>query len=163
MSEKPSKIISAFQALIAIFICQLAGIIGAVFTTSAIPTWYTTLERPIFNPPNWVFGPVWTLLYTMMGISLYLVWRQRNESKLVQTALSWFAGQLALNSLWSIVFFGQKNLWGAFIVIILLWGLIFKTIRQFWPISRPAAWLLIPYLAWVSFATMLNFAYALLN
>ncbi len=154
---------AAAQLLAAIFLCQAAGVIGAIFTTAAIPTWYVTLLKPFFSPPNWVFGPVWTLLYTMMGVALFLIWQKRDIDPRVHQALRWFTGQLVLNTLWSIVFFGQKDLWLAVGVILVLWYLIFKSIRQFLPISAWAGWLLAPYLAWVSFATVLNIAIAYLN
>ena len=140
----------------AIALCQLAGIIGSAFTFSAIPTWFATLTKPSFSPPNYLFGPVWIILYTLMGISLYLVWGKKK-------AVSLFLIQLAVNAGWSIVFFGFKNIGLALVVILVLWVLIVKTIWQFFRINKTASYLLIPYLIWVSFATVLNFSLYLLN
>ena len=162
-AKQPFTLTSFFQALVAILICQAAGLIGTIFTFNSISTWYVTLNKPFFNPPNWIFGPVWTILYTMMGISLFLVWRERENNSDVHVALRWFFGQLILNTLWTIVFFGQKNLWLAFGVILVMWFSIFKSIVKFMPISRAAGWLLVPYLAWVSFAMLLNVSVAFLN
>ncbi|RJR28983.1 tryptophan-rich sensory protein [Candidatus Microgenomates bacterium] len=149
------------KLVLAIALCQLAGIVGSVFTFQAIPTWYATLNKPFFSPPNWVFGPVWTALYTLMGVSLYLIWT--NKSKLKKEALSVFYAQLIINSLWSMLFFGLKNPALAFIVILLLWVLIAATIVKFYKFSKLASYLLIPYLLWVGFASVLNLAIVLLN
>jgi tryptophan-rich sensory protein len=132
-----------------------------VFTTSSIPTWYASLIKPSFNPPNWIFGPVWTTLYLLMGISLYLVWIR--GAKKNRTALIWFGSQLALNSIWSILFFGLKSPLSAFIEIIFLWITILITIIYFYKTSKPAAYLLIPYILWVSFAAVLNISIVILN
>jgi len=142
---------------VAIVICEGAGIIGSFFTINSVNTWYTTLDKPFFNPPSWLFGPVWTILYLMMGISLYVAWEKKKVD------LKWFWIQLLLNSLWSILFFGLKNPSLAFLEIILLWGAIFMTIRSFWKNKRTSAYLLIPYLFWVTFATILNLSIVLLN
>lgn len=132
-----------------------AAAIGSLATVVNIPTWYAGLEKPFFNPPNWIFGPVWTLLYTLMGISFYLVWNAR-PAKNKKQALLIYGLQLALNTLWSLVFFGLHSPWAGVIVILLLLASIIITVRLFWPISKTAAYLLIPYLAWVSFATLLT-------
>jgi tryptophan-rich sensory protein len=145
----------------AILLCQFAGIVGSAFTFSAIPNWYAFLEKPFFSPPNWVFGPVWTTLYTLMGISLYLIWI--NKSKLKKEALSIFYAQLVLNTLWSILFFGLKNPAIAFIEILLLWVLVAAAIVKFNKINKTAGYLLIPYILWVSFASLLNAAIVWLN
>ncbi|CAN5173218.1 TspO/MBR family protein [soil metagenome] len=145
------------KLLSAIIICEGAGIIGSFFTVNSVNTWYSTLNKPFFNPPSWLFGPVWTILYLMMGISLYLIWEKKKVD------LKWFWIQLVLNSLWSILFFGLKNPGLAFLEIILLWGAIFLTIRGFWKYKRLSAYLLIPYLLWVTFATILNLSIVLLN
>lgn len=136
----------------------LAGAIGSIFTFSAIPTWYQTLNKPFFNPPNWVFGLVWTLLYVLMGISLYLVWNIKTgkEKKDKKQAYHYFGIQLGLNALWSIIFFGFHSPDLALSEIIFLWIAIFWTIKTFYQFSKIASYLLIPYLAWVSFATILN-------
>ncbi len=149
--------------IFSISVCFLAAGIGSVYTTPAIDTWYITLNKPFFNPPNWIFGPVWTLLYLLMGISLYLVWVTKTEKKAKRLGTIFFFIQLALNVLWSILFFGLKSPIGAFIGIILLWLAIYLTIRKFLEVSKLAGWLLIPYLAWVSFATILNLSVVLLN
>ena len=141
----------------------VAGGIGGIVTASNISVWYADLDKPFFNPPNWIFGPVWTVLYILMGVALYLAWTARGRKQQRQMALTLFGAQLALNALWSIVFFGAHLLWGAVIVILALWILIALTMYAFRPLSRAAMWLLAPYLAWVSFATILNTAVALLN
>ncbi|KKW30061.1 MAG: Integral membrane protein [Candidatus Uhrbacteria bacterium GW2011_GWD2_52_7] len=142
---------------------QAAGFIGSLFTFSSVRGWYTTLERPAVNPPGWVFGPVWTTLYLLMGIAAYLVWQKGMNKKEVRYALGLFVGQLALNAMWSMVFFGLHSPGGALVNIALLWLAIIATIQAFAKVSRPAAWLLVPYLLWVSFASYLNFAIWLLN
>ena len=149
--------------VLSIGVCFLAAGIGSRFTTSAIDTWYTTLQKPFFNPPNWIFGPVWTLLYLIMGISLYIVWIAKVEKKAKLQGITFFFIQLALNVLWSILFFGLKSPTAALIGIIFLWLAIFLTIRSFLQISKKAGWLLIPYLVWVSFATILNLSIVILN
>ena len=145
------------KLLFAIMLCQSAGLIGSFFTFNSVNTWYRTINKPFFNPPAWVFGPVWTILYTLMGISLYFAW---NTKKM---PLKWFWIQLILNSLWSILFFGLQNPTLAFIEIIILWIAIIFTIRNFWKFNHIAAKLLVPYLAWVSFASILNAAIVFLN
>lgn len=164
---KKLKNINIGKLLAAILLSQMAGIIGSAFTISAIPTWYADLIKPSFSPPNWIFGPVWTTLYTLMGISLYLVWntKLKEKSKLAwkKESLNIFYAQLILNTLWSIIFFGIKNPELAFVGILLMWALIAATIFKFYRISKASAYLLVPYLLWVSFATLLNFAIAYLN
>jgi len=140
-----------------IFICLFAGFIGSFFTSPAITTWYATLQKPSFAPPNWVFFPVWTSLFIMMGISLFLIWQKGWEDKKVRTGIYIFAVQLVLNALWSIVFFGLKSPLTGLIEIIILWIVILATILSFMKVSRTAAYLLIPYILWVSFAAIVNF------
>ena len=149
--------------LASIIICSLAGAIGSVFTFSAIPTWYATLNKPFFSPPNWVFGPVWTTLYILMGISAYLIWQKGWERKPVRAALTLFGLQLFLNALWSMLFFGLRSPLYGLLCIIPLWLCIALSIRAFYPIDRRAAYLLVPYIVWVSFAAMLNFAIWTMN
>lgn len=149
--------------VISVGVCFLAAGIGSVFTTSAIDTWYTTLQKPVFSPPNWIFGPVWTLLYLMMGISLYTFWNKKTPTNEKRQGFSLFFVQLTLNVLWSILFFGLKSPIAALIGIIFLWFAIYLTIRKFLEASKLAGWLLIPYLVWVSFATILNLAIVFLN
>lgn len=147
----------------AIAIAELAGIVGAIFTTPNISTWYATLAKPPINPPSWVFGPVWTILYALMGISAYLIWERGYKRKEVRAGLYIFAVQLGLNTLWSILFFGFRNPGLAFVEIIILWLAIIATMATFSKSSRVAAWLLVPYLAWVTFATYLNYSIWILN
>lgn len=138
----------------------LTGAVGSYFTISSIPTWYETLNKPFFSPPNYIFGPVWTALYILMGISLYLVLISKKKKDL---AVKVFMLQLFLNFLWSIIFFGLQNPALAFFEIVALWLSIVFTIKLFYPISKNAAYLLIPYILWVSFATVLNLSIFLLN
>lgn len=147
----------------AIFICQIAGIIGSIFTTSSIPTWYAQLNKPWFTPPNWLFGPVWITLYTLMGISLYIIWNKNLEIKKIKIPLILFFVQLTLNALWSLIFFGLESKFYGFIEIIILWVSIALTIFSFSKISKKAALLLIPYIVWVSIATFLNYYVWILN
>ena len=149
--------------IFSILLSQLAGIIGSLATTPAIPGWYAHLNKPFFNPPNWIFGPVWISLYTLMGISLYLIWIKNGKKKKYSNIIAFFLTHLVFNSLWSIIFFGMKNLGLAFLVILILWTMIFTLIKKFKKINKIAAYLLFPYLAWVSFATLLNFAIWQLN
>lgn len=151
------------KLIAALFVCQLAGAIGTVFAVSSIQTWYASLQKPWFNPPNWLFGPAWLTLYFLMGISLYLVWAKGREKGAVKTAMLVFGMQLVLNALWSIIFFGLKSPFYAFIEIVFLWIVILATIVTFHPISKKASLLLLPYIAWVSFAAMLNFSVWMLN
>lgn len=149
------------KLFIAVGVSELAGMLGSVFTISAIPTWYSALTKPALNPPAWIFGPVWITLYLLMGISLWLVWK--SDSKEKSRAIWLFAAQLALNALWSPVFFGAQSIGSALVVIILLWAAIVLTILIFRKISKTAAWLLVPYIAWVSLASYLNYMLWVLN
>jgi tryptophan-rich sensory protein len=153
----------AIGILVSILICELAGVIGSVFTTPSIPGWYAGLTKSPLNPPNWIFAPVWITLYALMGISAYLIYESGKRKKEVRIALAVFAVQLVLNTLWSIVFFGAHMMFAAIIVILLLWGMILVTILLFYRISKTAAYLLIPYILWVSFATVLNISLYILN
>lgn len=151
------------KLIISIIICELAGIIGSIFTFSAIPTWYAGLIKPDLNPPAWVFGPVWTTLYALMGIALFLVWRKDWDRSDVRKALSVFGIQLVLNTLWSIIFFGLHSPPWAFVDIAAMWLSIIWTMILFYKISKPAMWLLLPYILWVSFASYLNLMLWMLN
>ncbi|MBN2250633.1 MAG: tryptophan-rich sensory protein [Candidatus Altiarchaeota archaeon] len=148
---------------IAILACLAAGFIGSIFTAEAIPTWYASINKPELSPPNWVFAPVWSTLYVLMGVSAYLVWKKGLGSRGVKTALLAFVIQLALNAAWSFIFFGMRNPFLAFVEIIALWVSIAATILLFYRISRPASYLLVPYIVWVSFAAYLNYAIWQLN
>jgi len=151
------------KLIISIVICQLAGVIGSFFTMDSIPTWYAALNKPDFNPPNWIFGPVWIFLYLLMGISLFLVWRENLKNDHVKSAFVIFMVQLVLNTFWSIVFFGMQSITGGLIIILLLWLFIILTIIRFRKVSAIASMLLIPYLLWVTFAAVLNFYIYKLN
>jgi len=153
----------AFGIVVSIIVCELAGIIGSLFTTPSIPGWYAGLDKPSFNPPGWVFAPVWTALYAMMGLAAWLVYEKGFKKPEVKRALTVFAVQLLLNTLWSIVFFGAHQIFGAVIVIVLLWAMILWTILLFHKIAKAAAWLLVPYILWVSFATVLTVSIYVLN
>lgn len=151
-----------FKLVASIAVTAMAGVLGSLATIPNIPTWYAFLHKPWFDPPNWVFGPVWTTLYVLIGISFYLVWTsvsKRNK----RLAYTLFGIQLVLNAAWSIVFFGMHQPWAAVGVIILLLGAIVLMFREFRHFSQKASWLLVPYLVWVSFATVLNIAVAYLN
>ncbi len=151
------------KIVIGILICNGVGLLASSVTLDAIPGWYAQLNNPSFNPPNWLFGPVWTVLYTLMGISAATIWEAGAERPEVKKALNIFAIQLVLNGLWSYLFFGYKNPLFAFIEILWLLIAIVVTILHFKNIKSWAAWLLIPYLLWVIFAAILNFSIYLLN
>ncbi len=149
--------------IVALSICQIAGIIGAVFTTPAIPEWYVTLRKPSIAPPNWIFGPVWTTLYLLMGFSLYLVLKAGLGSTNTRRSVAMFSIQLAMNVLWSYLFFGLRSPMLGLIEIMAMWTAILTTMVFFWKVSRTATLLLVPYLLWVSFASYLNYLFMILN
>ncbi|MCX6721940.1 MAG: tryptophan-rich sensory protein [Candidatus Staskawiczbacteria bacterium] len=174
------------KLIISIIICELAGVIGAIYTTPQIDSWYKTLSKPFFNPPSWIFGPVWTILFVLMGISLYLVWSKNWEpkndisSKKIKMwnplskkfySGSWrriniiliFATQLFFNVAWSVIFFGMNFPGLAFFELLMLWLAVAFTVINFYRVSKTAAWLLLPYMLWISFAGILNFSIFLLN
>jgi benzodiazapine receptor len=157
------KINNTFKLIIAVVVSELAGIIGSIFTISVIPNWYAGLVEPALNPPAWVFGPVWTTLYALMGIAAFLVWKAGWERKEVRMALKVFGLQLFLNAIWSIIFFGLHNPGWALVDIVALWLSIIWTIAVFYKISKPAAYLFLPYILWVSFALYLNYSIWILN
>ncbi len=148
--------------LSSVLLAQLAGVIGSVFTVSSIESWYSTLTQPSFSPPNWLFGPVWILLYTLMGVAAYVVWQARSHRG-ARRALRVYGIQLVLNALWSIIFFGLQNPGLALVEIVLLLGMIVYTAVLFWRIDPRAGWLFVPYIAWVSFAMLLNASIYFLN
>jgi benzodiazapine receptor len=148
--------------LLSLIIPLAVGGVSGFFTVSAIPGWYQTIQKPSWNPPNWVFGPVWTTLYVMMGVAMYLVW-SRPRSNQRQRALYLNAVQLALNFFWSLIFFNVHAIGWALVEILLLWGMILFTMFAYDKVYKPAAWLMLPYVAWVSFATILNFTIWRLN
>ncbi len=142
---------------ICVTLCLVIGFLSSFATQSSVNDWYVTLNKPSFNPPNWLFAPVWTILYILMGISAGLVWAKGFYHLWVKTALYHFGFQLLLNALWSIVFFGLKQpLWALFVIIALVIMLLF-TFKWFKIVNKTAAYMLIPYIIWVSFATILNY------
>lgn len=144
--------------------CLAVGYFSSLITRENIPTWYVSLKKPIFNPPNWVFAPVWTILYIMMGIAAGRVWNKvDNDLQNVKKGMYFFIVQLALNALWSYLFFGIHNLFLSLIEIILLWLMIYETMVQFKKVDKLASKLLIPYLVWVSYATILTASVWYLN
>ncbi|MGV8141754.1 MAG: TspO/MBR family protein [Candidatus Woesearchaeota archaeon] len=149
----------ALKILLFVIICLSAGFIGTIFTATGPDSWYSQIVKPSFNPPNWIFGPVWTTLYILMGISLYLA----IKNKVGKNAIIIFAAQLILNTLWTIIFFGMQNPLLAFVEIILLWITILMTIILFYKKSKVAAYLMIPYILWVTFASVLTLSIHLLN
>ena len=145
------------KILTVVVTCLAIGYFSGIVTRSAIITWYPTLVKPSFNPPNWIFAPVWSMLYIMMGIAAGLVWdRMESNTEIVKRALVFFALQLALNALWSYLFFGLMNPMLALLEIVILWLMIYETYVQFGKINKIAGYLFIPYLLWVSFAMVLN-------
>jgi len=155
MTLRPVRQVAGLLVWIAI--CFAAAGLGGLVTTPNIPEWYAQLAKPAWTPPSWVFGPVWSCLYLMMAVSAWLVWRKDGLTK-AKLPIGMFAGQLGLNSAWSVLFFGLHSPFGAFVDIILLWVAIVATVAVFWHWSRWASLLLVPYLAWVSFAALLNLA-----
>jgi len=153
----------AWMLAASIAVALAAGFVGSLFTIPSIPTWYAQLVKPSFTPPSWVFGPVWTFLYVLMGIAFFLAWRKDFKGAGKGVAIGAYGLQLALNVLWSAVFFGMHSAIGGLVVIALLWLSIAGTIMVFFRISKPAAWLLLPYLLWVSFASFLTYAVWTLN
>jgi tryptophan-rich sensory protein len=147
------------RILIVVVTCLAIGYFSGMATQSSIKTWFPTLIKPSFNPPNWVFAPVWSMLYIMMGIAAGMVWNRLEytmDKELVKKSLVFFAIQLGLNALWSVLFFGLRNPMLALIEIVLLWLMIYETYIKFGKIDKIAGYLFLPYLAWVSFATVLN-------
>jgi tryptophan-rich sensory protein len=178
-----NNLIKLFASII---ICELAGVVGSIFTVQEINKWYSILKKPSFNPPSWIFAPVWTTIFVLMGIALYLVWDKKfaikNELKFKQkkpiNKLSkkflngrWqkaniiliFAVQLILNVFWSVIFFGAHATGWAFFELLMLWVAVVFTIINFYRVSKISAWLLAPYILWISFAGILNFAIWILN
>jgi benzodiazapine receptor len=149
--------------ILAIALCQSAGVLGSVFTSSSVLTWYPTLIKPSFAPPGSIIGAVWIVLFTLMGVSLYLVWREDGAGRDRNISLGVFAAQLVVNVAWSWAFFGLQSPLAGLVVIAVLWLLILQCIVRFWRISRSAALLLLPYILWVSFATFLNYTIWRLN
>ena len=154
---------NTFKLIIAIIIPVAVGAISGFFTATGVESWYQTINKPSWNPPGWIFGPVWTTLYVMMGIALFLVWKSDSSDVLKKTAIALFAIQLILNFFWSFIFFDQQQIGWALVEIIVMWFFILLTIFAFGNVSKLAAWLLVPYMSWVSFATILNYTIWKLN
>lgn len=139
------------------------GALGSYYTIPEISGWYQTIQKPSWNPPNWIFGPVWTTLYVLMGIALYLVWKTPDNNNVKSIAVSFFMIQLSLNFFWSVIFFNQHRIGVALAEIVLLWIFILVTILSFSKVNKVAPWLLVPYISWVSFAMILNYSIWQLN
>jgi len=156
------KILKLFGLII---LCEILGGIGAIFTTPNIPIWYASLTKPLFAPPNWVFFPVWTILFALMGIALFLVLENKEKKKVSQKkkALVAFGVQFFFNILWSFLFFGLRNPLYGLVGIFVLWLAIVFTIISFFKVSKTSSYLLVPYILWVSFAGILNAAIWMLN
>ena len=142
-----------------ILICQMAGAIGSLFAISSISTWYEQINKPDIRPPNWAFGPAWITIYTLMGISLFWI----SDKKKIRIPVVLFGVQLALNAIWSIIFFGLQNQFYAFIEIMVLWVMILLNIISFYKVSRKAGLILLPYIIWVTAAMILNYYIWILN
>lgn len=156
------NILSIAKLAFAILFCQMAGVVGSLFVNPSLP-WYGSLQKPSFAPPNWLFAPIWITLFTLMGISLYLVWNKGLKTKGIKSALLIFGIQLVINTSWNYFFFGLQSLFYGLVVIIILWIAITLTIILFSRISKRAGLLLIPYLLWVSIATAANYYLWVLN
>jgi tryptophan-rich sensory protein len=154
---------SWWSAVPFVLVCQLAGALGALTTETGTSGWYGDLAKPAFQPPGWVFGPVWTLLYALMGVAAWRIWRLGTTDPGVRRALALFGLQLALNAAWTPIFFGAHRVGWALVVLAALWLALLATLLAFRPLDRWASWLLAPYLAWVSFAVVLNAAILDLN
>ncbi len=152
-----------WKLIISIAIPLAVGFLGSYFTRPEIDTWYQSIEKPSWQPPSWVFGPVWTTLYVMMGVAFYLVWKNESRSRNRKLAMIFWSMQLVLNFFWSYIFFNQHKLGLAVVEIIALWIFIFITIILFGRVNKLAAWLMVPYISWVSFASLLTYTIYTLN
>ena len=152
-----------FRLILSIIICQMAGIVGSLLTSKSLTDWYPTLIKPSFTPPGSTIGLIWITLFTLMGVSLFLIWREDPGNPAARTALFFFAAQLVVNVLWNVAFFALRSPAGGLLVIAVLWILILITIIKFWPINKTAALLLVPYITWVSVAAYLNYSIWRLN
>ena len=154
---------TAVQIIVGVLLCEGVGLLAAWATQTSVTTWYPTLTKPGFTPPDWLFGPVWTVLYAMMGVAAALVWQRRTEDTTSQSALVLFGVQLLLNGGWSFAFFGARSPGLGLIVIVALWGALAWTTERFFRVRAAAGWLLVPYLLWVTYAGALNLSIWLLN
>lgn len=157
------KIKTVVKILIGVVVCLGIGFLGSIATQTSVNTWFTTLEKPFFNPPSWLFAPVWTMLYILMGVAAGLVWNKGFHHLWVKTALYHFGFQLVLNASWSVAFFGYQSPLVALFIIIALIVLVLITFKWFKIVSNTAAYLLIPYILWIVFAAALNFEIWRLN
>ncbi len=151
------------KLFISILIPLLVGAVAGLFTSSGVNSWYAIANKPWFNPPNWLFAPIWTALYIMMGIAFFLIWRTDSDKSIKQTAMIFFVAQLVLNFFWSLIFFKLQQTGWAFAEMSIMWLMILFTIIWFGKISSTASWLLVPYICWVSFALILNYSIWKLN
>lgn len=151
------------KLVISIGIPVAVGAIAGLFTNTEINTWYQDIDKPTWQPPGWVFGPVWTLLYVLMGVAFYLVWKSNAPAKAKRMAITLWVIQLVFNFFWSFIFFRQHQIDWALAEILVLWFFILLTIIYFSRISKLAAWLMVPYISWVSFASLLTYAIYQLN
>ena len=154
--KRGSIVVHAIGLVVSIVVCFSAGFLGSMATNGSVDNWYVEINKPEWNPPNWIFAPVWSTLFLMMAVAVWLVWKQAGFGK-SRFALGAFAVQLVLNALWSVVFFGMKETGWACVEIAMLWAAIVVTTCLFYRHSKLAAGLMIPYLMWVSFASFLNF------
>lgn len=162
-SSREGKVARVIKLVVCVLVCLGVSYVGSLLTTPSIPTWYAALQKPPFNPPNWIFAPVWLTLFVLMGLSAFMVWDKGLARKEVRIGLGLFVAQLALNLTWSGVFFALRSPLWAFVDIIALWILILLTTIWFFRVSRLAGMLMIPYILWVSFASVLNLAIVVLN
>ncbi len=160
--KKVFAIRKAWKLIVTLGVSYLAAFVGSLFTATSVKDWYPALQKPWFTPPAWLFGPVWTVLFTLIGIAAYLIWREDGK-KGMKVAMAAFHVQLGLNVIWSMLFFGMRSPFWAMIGIAALWLAIIIAILLFWKISKAAAALMIPYLLWVSFAALLNLSIVGLN
>ncbi len=152
------------KIIIMIAVAELAGMIGSIFTAPSIATWYAALNKPVWTPPNWLFAPVWIMLYALMGVAAALVWNSKAKNKrMKQAAMKIYFSQLGLNVLWTLLFFGLRSPLLSFVEILVLWMAVVLTIAAFYRVSKQAAFLLIPYIAWVTIAAALNLSVLMLN
>ena len=160
---KDSRLQDVLRLFVSLAACFSAGFIGSIFTRDSVRDWYTLLLKPAFTPPPWLFAPVWFLLYVLMGISAFLIWRKGIRDSQIRESLVIFIIQLFLNILWSYAFFVLKSPLYGLIVIVPLWTAILLTIINFYRASKTASFLLVPYIIWISYATALNFSIYILN
>lgn len=156
LPSPPPPMRTALTLLAAVLLPELVGAVAGMATASSVGTWYATLDKPAFTPPSWVFMPAWTTLYALMGVASWLVWREGVGRPEVRGALVLYGVQLALNGAWSLIFFGARRPGLALVEVVVLLGLVLWTTGRFFPVSRAAGWLMVPYAAWTAFATALN-------